>query len=123
MLNYQDLIEKLPQIKQFLVKNELKKLKTIDSSYFRGKSHFEEDGTQNYLVFQPMFKYFKIIAGVANGSHIYYWNLKDCLTKELILLKCFIMVLFHTQIIMVLKVKSNGIRLKQDKITLLMEKQ
>ena len=33
-----------------LVKNELNKLKTFDSSYFIG-SHFEEDGTQNYLVF------------------------------------------------------------------------
>ena len=31
-----------------LVKNELNKLKTFDSSYFIGKSHFEEDGTQNY---------------------------------------------------------------------------
>ena len=25
--------------------NESKKLKAFDSSYFRGKSHFEEDGT------------------------------------------------------------------------------
>ena len=33
-----------------LVKNELSKLKTFDSSYFIGKSRFEEDGTQNYLV-------------------------------------------------------------------------
>ena len=41
--------------------NELKKLKTFDWSYFRGKSHFEEDGTQNYLVFQPINRYFKII--------------------------------------------------------------
>ena len=37
--------------KHLLVENELKKLKTFDSSYFIGKSHFEEDGTQNYLVF------------------------------------------------------------------------
>ena len=43
-----------------LVKNELNKLKTFDSSYFIGKSHFEEDGTQNDLVFQPMYKYFKV---------------------------------------------------------------
>ena len=28
--------------------------------YFRGKGHFEEDGTQNYLVFQPIYRYFKI---------------------------------------------------------------
>ena len=36
------------------IENELKKLKTFDSSYFRGKSHFNEDGTQNYLAFQPI---------------------------------------------------------------------
>ena len=54
----------------------MKKLKTFDSSYFIGKSHFEEDGTQNYLVFQPMYRYFKIIAGVGNGSYIYYWQSK-----------------------------------------------
>ena len=59
-----------------LVKNELKKLKTFDLSYFRGKSHFEEDGTQNYLVFQPIYKHFKVIAGVGSGSHIYYWKFK-----------------------------------------------
>ena len=37
--------------KHLLVENELNKLKTFDSSYFIGKSHFDEDGTQNYLVF------------------------------------------------------------------------
>ena len=36
--------------------NEFKKLKTFDSSYFRGKSHFEEDGTQTYLIFQALNK-------------------------------------------------------------------
>ena len=45
--------------KHLLVENELKKLKTFDSSYFRGKNYFEEDGAQNYLVFQPMYKYLK----------------------------------------------------------------
>ena len=29
--------------KHLLVENEFKKLKTFDSSYFKGKSHFEED--------------------------------------------------------------------------------
>ena len=43
-----------------LVKNELNKLKTFDSSYFISKSYFE-DGTQNYLVLQPISKYFKMI--------------------------------------------------------------
>ena len=40
--------------KHLLVQNESKKLKTFDSSCFIAKSHFEEDGTQNYLVFQPI---------------------------------------------------------------------
>ena len=70
--------------KHLLVDNELKKLKTFDASYFIGKGHFEKDGTQNYLVFRPMFRYFKLIAG---------GNQKDCLTKKLIILKCLIIVL------------------------------
>ena len=40
--------------KHFLVENELNKLKTSNFSYFIGKNHFGEDGTQNYLVFQPI---------------------------------------------------------------------
>ena len=67
--------------KHLLVENELSQLKTFDSSYFRGKCFFEEDGAQNYLVFQPMSRYLKVIAGVGNGSHIYCWKSKDCLTK------------------------------------------
>ena len=38
------------ETKNLLVENKIKKLKTFDSSYFIGKRHFEEDGTQNYLV-------------------------------------------------------------------------
>ena len=37
--------------KHLLVENELKKLQKFDVPYFRNKGHFEEDGTQNYLVF------------------------------------------------------------------------
>ena len=58
--------------KHLLVENEWKKLNTFDSSYIIGQSHFEKDGTQNYLVFQPMYRYLKRIAGVSNGSYIYY---------------------------------------------------
>ena len=47
--------------KHLLVGNESKKLKAFDLSYFIGRSHFEEDGVQNYLVFQPIIRYFKII--------------------------------------------------------------
>ena len=56
-----------------LVKNELNKLKTFDSSYFIGKSHFEEDGTQNYFVFQPVNKYFKVIT---NTYYVSSWKSK-----------------------------------------------
>ena len=54
----------------------MRKLKTFDSIYFRGKSQFKEDGTQNYLVLQRIQRYFKIIAGAGNGRHIYYWKSK-----------------------------------------------
>ena len=37
---------------------------------------FGEDGIQDYLVFQPMCRYFKAIAGVRNSSYIYYWKSK-----------------------------------------------
>ena len=66
-----------------LVENELKKLKTFDSSYFEGKSHFEEDDTQDYLVFQAMQKYFKRIAGVGISNYVYFWKSKG-LSDEII---------------------------------------
>ena len=69
--------------KHQLVENKLKKLKILDSSYFIEKSHFEEDGTQNYLVFQPMYKYFKRIVGVCNGNNIYYWKSKELSDKRI----------------------------------------
>ena len=56
--------------KHLLVENELNNIKTFDSSYFIGKSHFEEDGTQNYLVFQPLNKYFKVITNTDNISSL-----------------------------------------------------
>ena len=58
--------------KHLLAKNELLKLQVFDSSYFRGKSHFEEDCAQNYLVFQPMCIYFKKISDVGIGNIYIY---------------------------------------------------
>ena len=66
--------------KHLLVENELKKLKTFDSGYYRGKNHFEEDGTQNYLVFQLLNRYSKV---VASSNYISSWKSKDCLMKLL----------------------------------------
>ena len=59
--------------KNLLGENELKKLKTFDSSYFIGKSHFKEDGTQNHLVFQPINRYFKVIP---NTDYVSSWKSK-----------------------------------------------
>ena len=56
-----------------LVKNQLNKLKTFNSSYFIGKSNFEEDGTQNYLAFQPIVSYFKILP---NTNYVLSWKSK-----------------------------------------------
>ena len=59
-----------------LVENELKKLQTFVSVYLRGKSHFQEDGAQNYLGFQPKYRYFKRVAGVGSSDYIYFWKSK-----------------------------------------------
>ena len=84
------LIEKLQQIKHFLNDNDL--------SYYRGKQYFDEgSGKQNYLVFLPLRKYFKLnsVAGAAN--YVLSWQSKglsnesikpptttnNCLTPEL----------------------------------------
>ena len=56
--------------KMVSIENELKMLRTFDLSYFRGKSHFEEDGTQNYLMFQPISRYIKL---VANELYVSSW--------------------------------------------------
>ena len=74
------------------LENNIKILQTFDSRYFRGKSHSEEDGVQNYLVFQPIrnnLKYWLI-------QNIYHHgNLKDYLTKLLNLMLPLIIVLLH----------------------------
>ena len=59
--------------KHLLVESELNKLKTFDSSYFIGKSHFDEDYIQNYLVFQTINKYIKVIT---NTDYVSSWKSK-----------------------------------------------
>ena len=72
----------LNKSKHLHVDNELNKLKTFDAAYFRSKNCFDgNDGTQNYFVFQPVYKYFekrqeiKFLCG----------SQKDCLMKKLFL--------------------------------------
>ena len=66
-------------------------MEAFDSSSFRGKNYFE-NGTQNYLVFQPMYKYFKKISSAELISH---GNLKDFLMNSSKLLLHIITVLLQ----------------------------
>ena len=45
----------------------------LDSSYFCGKSLFEDSGTKIYLLFQPMCRYFK---KVGDTDHTSAWKSK-----------------------------------------------
>ena len=56
-------------------------LKTFDSGYFRGKNHFEEDGKQNYLVFQPMYRILEGLVRLVPVIIFIFGNLKDFLMK------------------------------------------
>ena len=49
-------------------------------SYFRGKIHFEEDGTQNYLVLQPINRYFKV---TDDTKYISSWKSKGLSDKTI----------------------------------------
>ena len=48
--------------KHLLVETEFKKLEKFDTAYCRGKNYFKGDRTQNYLVFQPVHKYFTLVS-------------------------------------------------------------
>ena len=102
-----------------MVENELKKIKTFDSSYFKDKSHFEEDDTQNYLVFQPMQRYFKRIADVGSGNYIYLWKSK-VLSEEKINSNTASNHSISSELSFYgtkTRVEFNGSCLKQDKVT------
>ena len=72
--------------KYLLVENELKKLQKFDAAYFRGKSHFEEDGTENYVVFHQCKDILQELQVLVVVIIYNFENLKVCLMKDLILL-------------------------------------
>ena len=55
------------------LKKIFKTLRSPDLSYFKGKNHFEEDGTQNYLVFQSLNKYLTLLGST---KYILSWKFK-----------------------------------------------
>ena len=61
-----------------LNEKELKKLKALDLGYFTGKSYFDEDGTQNYLVFHSILEYFTL-----NSTWITKWTSKGLSNESL----------------------------------------
>ena len=69
----------------------------LDSSYFCVKSHFEDDGAQNYLVPHPIYRNFKIIG---NSVPISAWKSKGLFNESIkALLHLIIVLLFHLTIL------------------------
>ena len=100
--------------KHLLVEMNWKSYKHWIQAILEVKSHFEEDGAQNYLVFRPMYRYFEIIAGVGNGSHIYYWKSKGLSDEGINYIKTsnYSVIPYLDYYGTKIKVKFNGICLK-----------
>ena len=64
------------KMRHLLNEKELKKLKTFDLGYFIGKTYFDEDSAQNYLVFYSILKYFTL-----NRTWITKWKSKAVVSK------------------------------------------
>ena len=112
----------LNKTNQLVTENELKKLKTFDSIYFCGKSHFEDDGIQNWLVFKSIQKYFKTVS--TTDSNTLSWQSKG-LSDGSIKPPNTSNKLFNPSLYFVgseARVKFNRDCLNQEKITVIMEK-
>ena len=78
--------------KHLLVETELKKLEKFNAAYFRSKNCFDYDSTQNYLVFQPVFKYFERVGfgeivswestGLLNEKNSSFMNSNSAVQKK-----------------------------------------
>ena len=82
-------------------------------AYFRGKNYFDGDVTQNYLVFQPVYKYCEKM-----GTEASSWVSKGLSNEKLKSITIFRGVV--PQIVYGnarIKVKFNGNLLKQNKVT------
>ena len=100
-----------------IVENELKTLETFDSIYFCGKSHLENNDTQNYLVFQTAYRYFKRVNNT--NDHILSWKYKglsDESTKPPTTTNNILNPLLH-YVVTKTRVELKGSCLKQDKIS------
>ena len=82
-------------------------------SYFIGKSHFEEDGTQNNLVFQLINRYFKVIANKLCISSWKSKGLSDETIKPPVLSNCLTPLIDYVG--NKIRIKFTGSCLKQPK--------
>ena len=107
--------------KHLLVGNELKKLETFGSIYFRGKSHSDDDGTQNYLVSQTGYRFLKMAS--IKDTNILSWKSKrlhdECIKPPSTSNKMLNFSLGYVGT--KARVKFNGNCLKQVKIHLILE--
>ena len=63
-----DFDNKFSSLNRKIVSNKTKDIAIANElGYFRGKNHFDEDGKQNYYIFQPISKYLKV-------AHVNYIN-------------------------------------------------
>ena len=63
-----DFDSKISSLNRKIVSNKTKDIAIANElGYFRGKNQFDEDGTQNYYIFQPISKYVKV-------AHVNYIN-------------------------------------------------
>ena len=63
-----DFDNKFSSLNRKTVSNKTKDIAIAnESGYFRSKNHFDEDGIQNYYIFQPISKYLKV-------AHVNYIN-------------------------------------------------
>ena len=87
-----------------VIGDKFKEVETFDLSYFKSKSHFvDNDGTQNYLVLQPVNRCFKGLLMLVVVNIFIFGNLKVCLMKRLILLPRVIILLLQNQVMLMIK--------------------
>ena len=100
-----------------MLKNNWKKKKTFDSSCFRGKVYFENDGIQNYLVYQPIHRYFVGIK--SNSDSLVEWKSKGLSNESIKVPRTG--TIFLGPLLDYLgnktRLKFSGSCLKQDKVT------
>ena len=69
-----DFDNKLSDLNRKIVSNKTKDISFAkELSYFHGKNYFDEDGNQNYYIFQPISKYLKV-AYVNDINYILSWK-------------------------------------------------